>query len=134
MTPPWGWVVRWAAAWHCTSRIVAGLELLGANARAGRDSSQARRAAQWALAQQQGPPALAHSKLAPGYGLAADDAALAPLVAQAQAVGLARFANQLAFVAQRPGLPVPRQTLNIPVPALHAKFPPSRDGDYWMHS
>lgn len=48
---------------------VAGLVLLGANARAGRDSSKSRRAAQWALAQQQGLHALAHSKLAPGYGL-----------------------------------------------------------------
>ena len=48
---------------------VAGLVLLGANARAGRDSSESRRAAQWALAQQQGLHALARSKLAPGYGL-----------------------------------------------------------------
>jgi len=45
---------------------VAALVLLGANARAGRDSSEARRAAQWALAQAQGLSALARSKLAPG--------------------------------------------------------------------
>ena len=97
---------------------VAGLVLLGANARAGRDSSQARRAAQWALAQQHGLPALAHSKLAPGYGLAEDDAALASLVAQADAVGLPRFAHQLAYAAQRPGLLAPRSPLALPVLAL----------------
>ena len=97
---------------------VAGLVLLGANARAGRDSSQARRAAQWALAQQQGLQALAHSKLAPGYGLADDAAALASLVAQAEAVGLPRFAHQLAYARQRPGLLAPRRPLHVPVLAL----------------
>lgn len=97
---------------------VAGLVLLGANARAGRDSSESRRAAQWALAQQQGLHALAHSKLAPGYGLAEEDAALASLVAQAQAVGLLRFGHQLAYAAQRPGLLAPRRPLAVPVLAV----------------
>lgn len=111
-----GIVALHAAARH--PGRVAGLVLLGANARAGRDSGEARRAAQWALAQQQGLPALAHSKLAPGYGLAHDDAALADLVAQAQAVGLARFANQLAFARQRPGLLAPQQALRLPLLAI----------------
>lgn len=97
---------------------VAGLVLLGANARAGRDSSQARRDAQWALAQQHGLHALARSKLAPGYGLADGDAALASLVAQADAVGLPRFAHQLAYARQRPGLLAPRRPLHVPVLAL----------------
>ena len=97
---------------------VAALVLLGANARAGRDSSEARRTAQWVLAQQHGLQALAHSKLAPGYGLAEDDAALALLVAQAQAVGLPRFAHQLAYAQQRPGLLAPRRALVVPVLAI----------------
>ena len=97
---------------------VAGLVLLGANARAGRDSSQARRTAQWALAQHEGLHALAHSKLAPGYGLAADDTALASLVAQAEVVGLPRFAHQLAYARQRPGLLAPRVPLHVPVLAI----------------
>lgn len=97
---------------------VAALVLLGANARAGRDSSHTRRAAQWTLAQEQGLHALAHGKLAPGYGLAADDAALASLVAQANAVGLLRFAHQLAYAAQRPGLLVPLHSLALPVLAI----------------
>ena len=97
---------------------VAGLVLLGANARAGRDSSETRRAAQWALAQERGLQALAHSKLAPGYGLAADDAAMASLVAQAEVVGLQRFAHQLAYARQRPGLLVPRRPLHVPVLAV----------------
>ena len=97
---------------------VAGLVLLGANARAGRDSSEARRAAQWALAQARGLQALAHSKLAPGYGLAEDDAALASLVAQAEVVGLQRFAHQLAYARQRPELLAPRVPLHVPVLAV----------------
>lgn len=115
-----GIVALHAAARHPNQ--VAGLVLLGANARAGRDSGQARRAAQWALAQQQGLPALAHSKLAPGYGLAQDDAALADLVDQAQVVGLARFAQQLAYARQRPGLLAPRQTLRLPVLAISGEL------------
>ena len=97
---------------------VAGLVLMGTNGRAGRDSSEARRTAQWALAQREGLQALAHSKLAPGYGLAQDDAALASLVEQAQAVGLPRFAHQLAYSRQRPGLLAPRRPLAAPVLAL----------------
>lgn len=97
---------------------VAGLVLLGANACAGCDSSQTRRTAQWTLAQSQGLQALAHSKLAPGYGLTENDTDMASLVAQALAVGLPRFANQLAYAAQRPGLLAPRHVLSIPVLAL----------------
>ena len=101
---------------------VTALVLLGANARAGRDSSPTRRDAQWALAQQQGLAALAHSKLAPGYGMAEDDVALAGLVAQAQAVGLQRFAHQLAYAQQRPGLLAPRQTIRLPVLAISGEL------------
>ena len=105
---------------------VAALVLMGANARAGRDSSEARRAAQWTLAQREGLAALAHSKLAPGYGLTpgldTDDALLASLAAQAQAVGLQRFENQLAYARQRPGLLAPRQRLPFPVLALSGEF------------
>lgn len=111
---------------------VAGLVLLGANARAGRDSSESRRGAQWALAQRDGLQALAHSKLAPGYGLAQDDAALASLVAQAQAVGLPRFAHQLAYARQRPGLLTPRRPLAAPLLALsgeHDSLCPSEQSD-----
>jgi pimeloyl-ACP methyl ester carboxylesterase len=112
---------------------VAALVLLGANACGGRDSSQARRDAQWALANQQGLEALAHSKLAPGYGLAEDDTALASLVAQADAVGLARFANQLAYARQRPGLLAPPRRLNVPVLCLSGEHdglcPPAQSDD-----
>ena len=98
---------------------VAALVLLGANARGGRDSSEARRAAQWALAQAEGLSALARSKLAPGYGLMpgqdADDALLASLAAQAEAVGLQRFKHQLVYARQRPGWLAPRQPLSVPV-------------------
>ena len=99
-------------------QVVAGLVLLGANARAGRHSSEARRSAHWALAQQQGLKALACSKLATGYGLSEGDDLLASLAAQAEAVGLQRFANQLAYQRQRPGLLEPRRALNVPVLAL----------------
>jgi pimeloyl-ACP methyl ester carboxylesterase len=92
--------------------------VLGANARAGRDSSQPRRDAQWALAHQQGLQVLAHSKLAPGYGLAKNDTAQASLVAQAETVGILRFANQLAYARQRAGLLVPRRPLRVPVLCL----------------
>ena len=97
---------------------VAGLVLLAANARAGRDASEARRAAQWEVAHRDGLQALAHSKLAPGYGLAQSDAMLAALIEQAQAVGLARFEHQLAYARQRPGLLEPRWALNTPVLAV----------------
>ena len=99
--------------------MVAALVLLGANARGGRDSNEARRAALWTLAQAQGLSALARSKLAPGYGLAlgqdADDALLASLAAQAEEVGLRRFKHQLAYARQRPGRLVPRLPLAVPV-------------------
>ena len=105
---------------------VAALVLLGANARAGRDSSEARRAAQWALAQEQGLSALARSKLAPGYGLTPgqdnDDALLASLAAQAEAVGLRRFKHQLVYARQRPGLLAPRRWLSCPVLAMSGEL------------
>ena len=97
---------------------VAGLVLLGANARAGRHRGEARRSAQWALAQQQGLKALACSKLAPGYGLSEGDDLLVSLAAQAEAVGLQRFAHQLAYQRERPGLLEPRRPLKVPVLAL----------------
>ena len=107
-------------------RRVAALVLLGANARAGRDSSETRRAAQWALAQREGLAALARGKLAPGYGLTpeldTDDAMLSSLAAQAAAVGLQRFENQLAYARQRPGLLSPRQPLHCPVLALSGEL------------
>ena len=111
---------------------VAALVLLGANARAGRDSSQARRDAQWALASQQGLLALTYSKLAPGYGLAENDAALASLAAQAEAVGLTRFSHQLAYARQRQGLLQPRRPLCMPVLCLSGEHdglcpPPQSD-------
>ena len=69
---------------------VAALMLLGANARAGRDTSEARRAAQWALAQRRGLAALAREQLAPSYGLTSglntQDALVPSLVEQAEAV------------------------------------------------
>ena len=99
-------------------QVVAGLVLLAANARAGRHSGEARRSAQWALAQQQGLKALAYSKLAPGYGLNEGDDLLASLAAQAEAVGLQRFAHQLAYQHERPGLLEPRRALQVPVLAL----------------
>ena len=52
------------------------------------------------------------------HGMAEDDVALACLVAQAQAVGLQRFAHQLAYAQQRPGLLAPRQALQLPVLAI----------------
>ena len=63
-----GGIVALHLALHYPAKV-AGLVLLGANARAGSDSSEPRRASQWALAQQQGLSALARSKLAPTYGL-----------------------------------------------------------------
>ena len=112
---------------------VGALVLLGANARAGRDSSQARRDAQWALASKEGLPALAHSKLAPGYGLAENDTALASLVAQAETVGLLRFANQLAYAHQRAGMLAPRRPLHLPVLCLSGEHddlcPPAQSDD-----
>ena len=105
---------------------VAALVLLGANARAGSGSSEPRRAAQWALAQEQGLSALARSKLAPGYGLTpgqdSDDALLASLAAQAEAVGLRRFEHQLGYARQRPSLLAPRRRLGCPVLALSGEL------------
>ncbi len=45
-------------------------------------------------------------------------ALLQGLVAQAQAVGLPRFAHQLAYARQRPGLIAPRRHLATPVLTL----------------
>jgi pimeloyl-ACP methyl ester carboxylesterase len=101
-------------------QAVAGLVLLGANARAGRDTSAARREAQWQLAQQQGLGALARGKLAPGYAVGEDDGLVEALAAQAEAVGLQRFRHQLDYAAQRPGLLAPRRSLPLPLLALSA--------------
>ena len=101
-------------------QAVAGLVLLGANGRAGRDTSAARREAQWQLAQQQGLAALARGKLAPGYAIDEDAALVEALAAQAEAVGLRRFRHQLDYAAQRPGMLAPRQTLPVPLLALSA--------------
>jgi pimeloyl-ACP methyl ester carboxylesterase len=95
------------AALHLARRhphAVTGLLLLGANARAGIDTSEARRQAQWALARRDGLEALVRRVLAPDYGLSPSDTAIEALVAQAQAVGLSRFEHQLAYAAQREGL------------------------------
>jgi len=94
----------------------------GANANANASAS-ARRAAQWQAARQQGLSALAHAKLAPGYGLTGDVAAEQLLAAQAEAVGLERFGHQLRYAAQRPGLLQPLRRLAMPLLALSA------DGD-----
>jgi pimeloyl-ACP methyl ester carboxylesterase len=103
-------------------QVVGGLVLLGANARAGRHGGEARRSAQWALAQQHGLKALAFSKLAPGYGLSEGDDLLASLAAQADAVGLQRFAHQLAYQRERPGLLEPRRPLKVPLLALSGEY------------
>jgi pimeloyl-ACP methyl ester carboxylesterase len=104
---------------------VSALVLLAANARAGAasESATARRAAQWQAARQQGLSSLARAKLAPCYGLMGDAAAELSLAAQAEAVGLQRFAHQLGYAAQRPGLLQPPQRLGMPLLALSA------DGD-----
>lgn len=81
----------------------------------------------------QGLAALAHSKLAPGYGMAEDDDALACLVAQTQSVGLQRFAHQLVYAQQRPGLLSPRRALHLPVFAVSGEHdslcPPEQSDD-----
>ena len=105
---------------------VAALVLLGSNARAGRDTSEARRAEQWALAQRDGLTALARTVLAPVYGLspglASDDALVVSLAAQAEAVGLRRFERQLHYARQRPGLLTPLQRLTCPLLALSGEL------------
>lgn len=94
---------------------VAGLVLLASNARAGRDTNEAARAAQWALAQSAGMAAVVRKLLVPAYGLLDDEQMLrASLIDQAEAVGLLRFANQLSYARQRPGLLAPRQILAAP--------------------
>lgn len=102
--------------------LVLGLVLLGANARAGRDSGASRRASQWDFAQKEGLNRLVDTQLAPTYGLADGDTALASLVAQAATVGLQRFRHQLAYAGQRPGLLAPRRPLSVPVLALSGEF------------
>ena len=105
---------------------VAALVVLNANARAGLDTSEARRAAQWAFAQRAGLAALAVEQLASAYGLASGpsihDALVASLAGQAEAVGLQRFEHQLAYARERPGLLAPRHELRCPLLALSGEL------------
>lgn len=107
-------------------RSVAALVLLGVNARAGRRTSETRRAAQWALAQREGLAALAREKLAPSYGLAsgpdAHDALVTSLALQAEAVGMHRFEHQLGYARNRPGLLEPLHRLTCPLLALSGEL------------
>lgn len=102
---------------HC----VAGLVLLAANARPSPASGPARRAAQWQEAQAHGLAALARAKLGPGYGLARGDRQVQDLADQAESVGLQRFAHQLLYAGQRPGLLAPPHLLPWPLLALSAE-------------
>jgi len=99
---------------------VEGLVLLAANARAGGEQGATRRTAQLRAAQMQGLAALARGKLAPAYAIGEDGRLIDELARQAEAVGLQRFAHQLAYAATRPGLLAPRHTLAMPLLALSA--------------
>ncbi|MDN3919390.1 alpha/beta fold hydrolase [Roseateles violae] len=104
---------------------VAALVLLGTNARAGYTTNETRRAAQWAVAQEEGLDTLVRKELAPSYGLAErgiEDALLTSLVEQAEAVGLQRFAHQLGYARQRPGLMEPPQHLSCPALVLSGEL------------
>jgi pimeloyl-ACP methyl ester carboxylesterase len=105
-------------------QCVAGLVLLAANARPSPAGGPARREAQWQEARAHGLAALARAKLGPGYGLAPGDPQVQSLADQAEAVGLQRFAHQLHYAGQRPGLLAPPHTLPWPLLALSAE----RDG------
>jgi pimeloyl-ACP methyl ester carboxylesterase len=110
-------------ALHLAARhpdAVAGLVLLAGNARPASIGALARCAAQWKVARQDGLHTLAESKLGPGYGLQAGDALLQALAEQAEAVGLARFRNQLAYIGRRPGQRDRGRWLQAPVLALSA--------------
>lgn len=102
-------------------QCVAGLVLLAANARPSPASGAARRTAQWQEAQAHGLAALARAKLGPGYGLAPGDPQVQDLADQAEAVGLRRFAHQLLYAGQRPGLLAPLHTLPWPLLTLSAE-------------
>jgi len=99
-------------------QCVAGLLLLAANARTGPPNGPLRWQAQWREAQAHGLAALARAKLAPGYGVGSNAALVQSLADQAETVGLQRFAHQLHYAGQRPGLLSPRQALPWPVLAL----------------
>lgn len=99
-------------------QCVAGLLLLAANARAGPPHGPVLWQAQWREAQAHGLATLARAKLAPGYGVDADAALVQSLADQAEAVGLQRFAHQLNYAGQRPGLLSPRHLLACPLLAL----------------
>ncbi len=105
---------------------VAALVLLGSNARAGRETREDRRIAQWAMAQLDGLTALVRDDLAPAYGLntRAQSAITASLCAQAETIGLMRFERQLGYARARPGLLAPRQPLGCPVLALSGERDP----------
>ena len=112
---------------------LAALVLLASNARAGRDTSEARRGLQWELAQRHGLAHLAREELAPAYGLAPRDAMAASLEEQAEGVGMKRFERQLGYARHRPGLLAPPHRLSCPVLAisgeLDALCPPAQSDD-----
>jgi pimeloyl-ACP methyl ester carboxylesterase len=101
-------------------KAVAGLITLAGSARPASMGALARCAAQWKVARQDGLRALAQSKLGPGYGLQADDVLVQSLADQAEAVGLARFQHQLAYIAKRPGIRDRGRWIHVPVLALSA--------------
>lgn len=82
-------------------QAVAGLVLLAANARGATPALRTRGAAQWEAAQRQGLRSLARCELGPAYGLQAVEADALALAEQAEAVGMARFAHQLAYAGSR---------------------------------
>lgn len=118
-------------------QAVAGLVIVAANARAGREAGAARRAAQWAEAQAHGLRALARAELAPGYAHPAADAPSREaeserLADQAEAVGMARFERQLRYAASRPGLLDPPHPIRVPLLVLsgaHDRLCPPAQGD-----
>ena len=97
---------------------MAALVLLASNAKAGHDTPEARRAAQWEQARRQGLTRLVRDQLAPAYGLAADDALVASLAGQAEVIGTDRFRHQLGYAGQRPGLLASPHALVCPVLAV----------------
>jgi pimeloyl-ACP methyl ester carboxylesterase len=113
-----GIVALQLAARHPTA--VAGLVLLAANARAAGSQVRLRAAAHRAGAEREGLRPLATGRLGPAYGLHAEDPLVQSVADQAQAVGLERFAHQLAYACQRPALDQRGPWIAVPVLALSA--------------